>query len=162
MVPVPEGVVTVTRDAVQILRGAGWSKAHLSSLQAQLESLRNAPDRAALVAVLHREPLLAPIADRVPWSRSEIIALVAMLLAALQLFVSCAEKPDTTINIDIEQVINRVYQMHPPAPAAPEASAPTAQSGKRPTTVPEVGRNDPCPCGSGKKYKKCHGGPGGR
>jgi preprotein translocase subunit SecA len=24
-------------------------------------------------------------------------------------------------------------------------------------TVPKVGRNDPCPCGSGKKYKKCHG-----
>ena len=27
---------------------------------------------------------------------------------------------------------------------------PPAPSGK-------VGRNDPCPCGSGKKYKKCHG-----
>jgi len=24
-------------------------------------------------------------------------------------------------------------------------------------TEPKVGRNDPCPCGSGKKYKKCHG-----
>ena len=24
-------------------------------------------------------------------------------------------------------------------------------------TGPKVGRNDPCPCGSGKKYKKCHG-----
>jgi preprotein translocase subunit SecA len=24
-------------------------------------------------------------------------------------------------------------------------------------TTPAVGRNDPCPCGSGKKYKKCHG-----
>ncbi len=23
--------------------------------------------------------------------------------------------------------------------------------------APEPGRNDPCPCGSGKKYKKCHG-----
>jgi hypothetical protein len=22
---------------------------------------------------------------------------------------------------------------------------------------PPVGRNDPCPCGSGKKFKKCHG-----
>jgi preprotein translocase subunit SecA len=22
---------------------------------------------------------------------------------------------------------------------------------------PKVGRNDPCPCGSGKKYKRCHG-----
>jgi preprotein translocase subunit SecA len=26
--------------------------------------------------------------------------------------------------------------------------------------VPVVGRNDPCPCGSGKKYKKCHGAGG--
>ena len=23
---------------------------------------------------------------------------------------------------------------------------------------PKIGRNDPCPCGSGKKYKKCYGG----
>ena len=23
--------------------------------------------------------------------------------------------------------------------------------------APRVGRNDPCPCGSGKKYKNCHG-----
>ena len=23
--------------------------------------------------------------------------------------------------------------------------------------VPKVGRNEPCPCGSGKKYKHCHG-----
>ena len=23
--------------------------------------------------------------------------------------------------------------------------------------TPKVGRNDPCPCGSGKKYKNCHG-----
>lgn len=26
-----------------------------------------------------------------------------------------------------------------------------------PRTEPKVGRNDPCPCGSGKKFKKCHG-----
>jgi preprotein translocase subunit SecA len=24
-------------------------------------------------------------------------------------------------------------------------------------SVEKVGRNDPCPCGSGKKYKQCHG-----
>jgi len=24
----------------------------------------------------------------------------------------------------------------------------------------KIGRNDPCPCGSGKKYKKCHGAGG--
>jgi len=35
-----------------------------------------------------------------------------------------------------------------------------AQKPKQETVVrahPKVGRNDPCPCGSGKKYKKCHG-----
>ena len=25
------------------------------------------------------------------------------------------------------------------------------------STGPKVGRNDPCPCGSGKKFKQCHG-----
>jgi SEC-C motif domain protein len=30
-----------------------------------------------------------------------------------------------------------------------------AQPARRDT--PKVGRNEPCPCGSGKKYKKCHG-----
>ena len=40
------------------------------------------------------------------------------------------------------------------------SSAPQQQqAGKRKPVVVEdkVGRNDPCPCGSGKKYKKCHG-----
>ena len=39
-----------------------------------------------------------------------------------------------------------------------KASAP-----KKPIRVDKtqkVGRNDPCPCGSGKKYKNCHGRPG--
>ncbi len=41
------------------------------------------------------------------------------------------------------------------------AQDPTAGGDFRVDTVrgtgPKVGRNDPCPCGSGKKYKKCHG-----
>jgi preprotein translocase subunit SecA len=53
----------------------------------------------------------------------------------------------------------------PPMPAAPQR--PAAQAGaKRPArpatqvrNAPKVGRNDPCPCGSGKKYKQCHGKP---
>lgn len=32
-----------------------------------------------------------------------------------------------------------------------------AQGGQPPTDWANVGRNDPCPCGSGKKFKKCHG-----
>jgi preprotein translocase subunit SecA len=34
-------------------------------------------------------------------------------------------------------------------------SGPAARSEPRTATGPKVGRNEPCPCGSGKKYKKC-------
>jgi preprotein translocase subunit SecA len=32
-----------------------------------------------------------------------------------------------------------------------EASAPPVRA------KPKISRNDPCPCGSGKKFKQCHG-----
>jgi hypothetical protein len=32
-----------------------------------------------------------------------------------------------------------------------------AMAQSRPQSTGKVGRNEPCPCGSGKKYKKCHG-----
>ena len=45
------------------------------------------------------------------------------------------------------------------AATAPIGSTPERAEPIRRDT-PKVGRNDPCPCGSGKKYKKCHGAPG--
>ena len=42
-----------------------------------------------------------------------------------------------------------------------QAAIDGTQSEKKPEPIrnrqPRVGRNDPCPCGSGKKYKHCHG-----
>jgi len=40
---------------------------------------------------------------------------------------------------------------------APIGSTPEAHPEPIRRDEPKVGRNDPCPCGSGKKYKKCHG-----
>jgi len=39
----------------------------------------------------------------------------------------------------------------------PSERVPANSKGEAHTSLPRVGRNDPCPCGSGKKYKKCHG-----
>ena len=41
--------------------------------------------------------------------------------------------------------------------APDEQGAPQTQSDFQSTLLAPVGRNDPCPCGSGKKYKFCHG-----
>ena len=45
----------------------------------------------------------------------------------------------------------------PPPPKPREIAAPQTSVHVAHTTDHKVGRNDPCPCGSGKKYKKCHG-----
>jgi len=39
-----------------------------------------------------------------------------------------------------------------PIPNQPEVNTPVVKSADE-----KVGRNEPCPCGSGRKYKHCHG-----
>ena len=50
---------------------------------------------------------------------------------------------------------------YPGANANREAGNAASRAAQRPTAPiingPKIGRNDPCPCGSGKKYKNCHG-----
>ncbi len=45
----------------------------------------------------------------------------------------------------------KALESAPAAPAPPKIELPMKRE------MPKVGRNDPCPCGSGKKYKSCHG-----
>jgi preprotein translocase subunit SecA len=75
---------------------------------------------------------------------------------------------------ELQQKQRKMQAIHPAAEQGDGAAAaaggggegapPAAGDGedvKKVETVrraePKVGRNDPCPCGSGKKYKKCHG-----
>ena len=67
----------------------------------------------------------------------------------------------------VQAVRHEGEQPAPPPQPTPQRSLPklTLNRGEEPIaaqapaqrTENKVGRNDPCPCGSGKKYKKCHG-----
>ncbi len=59
------------------------------------------------------------------------------------------------LNVDSAAETAAAQSVQPSAPSASPAVA--SGSGGVPRTVNKVGRNDACPCGSGKKYKKCHG-----
>ncbi|MBK8845632.1 MAG: SEC-C domain-containing protein [Bacteroidetes bacterium] len=54
---------------------------------------------------------------------------------------------------DVNQQVSTTNQRDPQQ-GAPEGPRPKAQPVR---AEQRVGRNDPCPCGSGKKYKACHG-----
>jgi len=54
------------------------------------------------------------------------------------------------IDVRGEEIVTAEASSQPSTKAA-------ARDPKDPTTWGKVGRNEPCPCGSGKKYKHCHG-----
>jgi len=62
-------------------------------------------------------------------------------------------------------ILNLLPHVAPAAESTVQTIGPTVESGAGEETGRQnsnfggvkVGRNDPCPCGSGKKYKKCHG-----
>ncbi|WP_428086780.1 preprotein translocase subunit SecA [Candidatus Thioglobus sp.] len=61
---------------------------------------------------------------------------------------------------DVEQQDNKAAKpQHKEAQAPGVDNLDTAASGQQPQQREDekIGRNDPCPCGSGKKYKNCHG-----
>ncbi|MCK6462270.1 MAG: preprotein translocase subunit SecA [Candidatus Pacebacteria bacterium] len=51
----------------------------------------------------------------------------------------------------------QVIEAHPSGVVIGDKPSQTSSAQNTSTASKEVGRNDPCPCGSGKKYKKCHG-----
>ena len=54
-----------------------------------------------------------------------------------------------------------VQKQEPQRPKSIQTNAPGITAKQKPIkSKGKVGRNDPCPCGSGKKYKICHGKPG--
>jgi preprotein translocase subunit SecA len=63
-------------------------------------------------------------------------------------------KPSTTID-ELEKEFHRKKEKELAA-ASRQGGGDSSQPSQR-RTGEKVGRNDPCPCGSGKKYKKCHG-----
>jgi len=75
-------------------------------------------------------------------------------------------KSDTLDRLFRVQAVRNEGELAAPPPPVMSRPQPklTLNRGEEPVTVQtvhrsddKVGRNDPCPCGSGKKYKKCHG-----
>jgi len=90
--------------------------------------------------------------------RNEVVRIVMTVRIESREEIDAAEQ-----EMAPQQLANIHYQHSDfnPALAPEELMSPdmSSQGGAMPDTteVPKVGRNDPCPCGSGKKYKQCHG-----
>ncbi len=95
--------------------------------------------------------------------KREAFELFSAMLDAIKIEVT---RITTTVQVRTEEDVQAVeqhegpanvqYQHADPDVALAQAAMPMAMAALD-SGVPKVGRNDPCPCGSGKKYKHCHG-----
>ncbi len=91
--------------------------------------------------------LFSSMLDRI---KREVISLVTR--------VEVREPDDVALLEAQRQHPGQMHFEHPSVQSEPDDQE-VAVAPQQPVvrTQPKIGRNDPCPCGSGKKYKQCHG-----
>ena len=93
--------------------------------------------------------LFSGMLDRI---RSDVVRLL------MTVRVQSPEQVEEVAQADAQSQVQNVQYHHSDYDEAlAEADATPAKEAPVRNVLPKVGRNDPCPCGSGKKYKACHG-----
>jgi hypothetical protein len=134
----PEQTVSDLERLAAILRAARERKASLEEIRQEVQA--QVPQHRSIVDLL------------VPKSAADLYAFIAVLLMILQLVQGQLSK-GAEPKMEVNEVMNQIMMVNPQGPPAPPSQA--IQPPKPMATAKKVGRNDPCTCGSGKKYKKC-------
>ena len=156
---IPDGIYSATTDTITVLVTTAQSSRSLAALAAVLQRARQQRANAEQVArLLEQESIdLKPIAAlvrRLP-KRLDIKYWIGITLAVIAILQ--AEASDRKIEA-VESQVEHIYaQVVGPAAVPTPIPVRVASPASIASPYPKVGRNDPCPCGSGKKYKRCHG-----
>ena len=151
---IPDGTYDTVLGTLRVLLKQPASTQALNNLARILHAARQAQADQATVAdrVEAEAPELEEFAralrtlDLKDW-KFWLIFLISVIQMLADLGAVGPEQEPTS-DQQIERAMQRVLDQH---------TTPTL-SPRNPTQRP--GRNDPCPCGSGKKYKRCHVAPG--
>jgi hypothetical protein len=150
---VPDGVYNVLGKVVELLTGPETSVEQIRSLQRVLEQARSEdrPRHDIQAAITKAAPELTSLASVLPSTRGELYAFITVLLTLLGLIVAsyASLKPSGPTQAEIDAMVTKALAQSTQAPASQNQASPNKR------TKPKVGRNEPCRCGSGKKYKRC-------
>jgi preprotein translocase subunit SecA len=107
-----------------------------------------------LRAHAHVDPL-------VEYQRESYLAFQEMIASIREgivelIFKTKIKPPEEEVGVFVESAKNFIHSQYSPLSKKEKAQTPVSKAPAQ-TQAKKVGRNDPCPCGSGKKYKKCCG-----
>src|SRR3989338_5468143 len=104
-------------------------------------------------AILHFDRLQDAIQGDVVYNFFKMTAHIAKAKEALAKVPNLLQRAGVTMSGAAKEMQGKVVQSNGSASQIGVATMPRQSE----DTIEKVGRNDACPCGSGKKYKKCHG-----
>lgn len=144
---VPDGEYSAIDNIIKILSAPERSLRELKVLAELLENeqrnKRRTPEELAS-EVGQTIPELSPFAQQL--ANADYKFWFSILLSTIYFIIPLlANENEETPVVEYSTVINHIYQEN-----SPEILA-------TPVTANKIGRNDPCPCGNGLKYKRCHG-----
>ena len=97
--------------------------------------------------------LFSAMLDRI---KSEVVQMLARIRIRSEEEVAAMEAEQQRLAARLQQQM-LASGGGAPVNALGNEAPPPAAAGTVHHEGPKIGRNDPCPCGSGKKYKHCHG-----
>ena len=142
-------------ETISFLGGPDRTASELKRLASILQEARGRGETVQNIAAeIKRDlPKLSSIVDILPKNRAELYAFIGHILAVISLLLDAAQKGSNSA-VTINQVINNIYTEQ----AIQQRIAPSSTGTRdKEAKSPKLGRNDACHCGSGKKYKRCHG-----
>lgn len=173
---IKDGVYNVINGVINQLKDHHYSKEELLELSKVVNKAKKSisnPERFEEV-IEESNPKFSFVLDLLPQNREEklkfIQFFIPVLLTIIGFFINSSSTSTVEYNTNINQVINMVYEKEidssvgsnqtsyrktiPQVMGKPEKAKIKKNEPRR---VQKIGRNQLCPCGSGVKFKKCHG-----
>jgi len=161
---IPDGTYNFANDALTLLQGPQRTKDELIRFANILRGIIDGDTNVeeAQVTVRHEVPGLASLAEEIAKTRNAQFRmfLIKAILTIIGILLASQSVNIQDVDIDIHDVINITIEQEAQPPNESKSQIqqiPRSNSGLLKTR--KVGRNEPCPCGSVKKYKKCCGDP---
>lgn len=144
-----DGVYSIINNTIEIIRASQPTKKKINTYKKTFEELR---DGNASLEDIEKEinksaPELNGIVSFLPKTRKELYAFITLILFIIATFHNCVDDKE----INATTIINNYNNINVKQESHDKSEIKISK--------PKIGRNDPCPCNSGKKFKKCHGDP---
>jgi len=151
---VPDGVFRAAGNVIRLLTGPQKTIEQLQRLASVINEARNtvSEPNKAVEKIKQEAPELSSIVDILPRTRNELYGFLTVILIAVGTVIAGAalykDRPPSEAEVQnmVDRTIEQAFEEHE-----------EVKKQQRQPAAPEPGRNNPCPCGSGKKYKRCCG-----